>query len=101
VHAVDVLLGRERGQQGLRPRIVVGIVERLHRQLQQDLVAFAARARRQALEVASVRRQREADRPGSLAKASAVLLDPMPSPLMTSATRTRLALAGVSLTGRA
>ena len=43
VQPVDVLLGAERRQQGLRAGVVVGIVERLHRNLQQDLMALRAR----------------------------------------------------------
>ena len=43
VQAVEILLGVERREQGLRAGIVVGIVERLHRNLQQDLVALRAR----------------------------------------------------------
>ena len=43
VQPVEILLGVERREQGLRARIVVGIIERLHRDLQQDLVALRAR----------------------------------------------------------
>ena len=44
---IDVLLGGERRQQGLRARIVVGVIERLHRHLQQHLVALRAGPLRQ------------------------------------------------------
>ena len=66
VQAIDVLLGRQRGQQRLRAGIVVRIVERLHADLQQHLVAFAARARDPALEIGAVGRERKGDRRGQL-----------------------------------
>ena len=68
VQAVDVLAGLERGEQRLRARIVVGIVERLHRHLQQDLVAFAARASGICSEIAAVGREGERHRSRQLAE---------------------------------
>ena len=51
---VDVLVGGERGQQRLRSRVVVGIVERLHRGLQQHFVIGRLRALRQRVEIRAV-----------------------------------------------
>ena len=62
MQAVDVLLGRERGKQRLRAGIVVGIIERLHRNLQQHFVIFSTRALRQLFEIGAVGRQRECHR---------------------------------------
>ena len=56
---VDVLSGIERGQQRLRAGIVVGIVERLHRDLQQHLMTAGARTRDLTLEIAAIGRERE------------------------------------------
>ena len=67
VQAVDVLLGRQRDQQRLRARIVVGIVERLHRDLQQHLVAVVARLRHRAVDLEAVRAERECHRARQLA----------------------------------
>ena len=58
----------ERRQQRLRAGIVVGIVERLHRHLQQNLVADAARARDEAVEVGAIGRERERHRARQLAE---------------------------------
>ena len=50
--------GVNRGEQRLRAGIVVGIVERLHADLQQHLVALAARARDPAFQIDAVGRER-------------------------------------------
>ena len=42
MHPVEILLRGKRREQRLRSRIIVGIVERFHRDLQQDLVALRA-----------------------------------------------------------
>ena len=62
VQAVEILLGPERGEQGLRAGIVVGIIERLHRNLQQDLVALRARPLGQFAGVGAVGRERQRHR---------------------------------------
>ena len=88
MQAVEVLIHAERGQQRLRAGIVVGIVERLHRRLQQHLVS-----RRRARSSPGVRRRRRRARtrrspaPGSFCIACWVTLALMPSPPITIAIR--------------
>ena len=91
----------KRGEQRLRAGIVVRIVERLHADLQQHLVAFAARARDPALEIGAVGREREGHGAGSFASASAVPFAPMPSPSITMAMRGASARPACGFTGRA
>ena len=62
VQPVEILLGRERRQQGLRAGIVVGIVERLHRNLQQNLVALRARPLGELGGIRAVGRERQRHR---------------------------------------
>ena len=66
MQAIDILLGRHRGEQRLRAGIVVGIVERLHADLEQHLMALAARARDPTLEVGAIGDERIGDRGGKL-----------------------------------
>ena len=77
---LEVLVGIERCQQGLRPRIVVRIVEGLHRHLQQHLVPAVARPRRQTLEIGPVGREPEGHRARKLGEriAGAERADPEP-----------------------
>jgi hypothetical protein len=60
--AVEILLRRKGREQGLRSGVVVGIVERLHRNLQQHLVALRAGALHQLAGVRAVRRKRHRHR---------------------------------------
>ena len=62
VQPVEILLGRKRREQGLRAGIVVGIVERLHRNLQQDLVALRARPLGQLGGIGAIGRKRQRHR---------------------------------------
>jgi hypothetical protein len=62
LQAVDVLRAGQRGQQGLRSGVVVGIIERLHRRLQQQLVAAGAGVGRDGDEVGAVGRERQRHR---------------------------------------
>ena len=59
---IEILLGAERREQGLRPGVVVGIVERLHRDLQQHLMALRAGALHQLAGIGAVRRKRQRHR---------------------------------------
>ena len=62
VQPIEILLGAERREQGLRAGVVVGIVERLHRNLQQDLVALRARPLGQFGGIRAVGRKRQRHR---------------------------------------
>ena len=62
VHPVEILFGVERGQQGLRAGIVVGIVERLHRNLQQDLVTLRPRPFGELAGIRAIGRERQRHR---------------------------------------
>ena len=62
VQPVEILFGRQRRQQGLRAGVVVGIIERLHRNLQQDLVALRARAFGELGGIRAVGRKRQRHR---------------------------------------
>ena len=97
---VDILLGRERGQQRLRAGIVVGIVERLHRRLQQHFVIFRARALAPACRDRRHRaRTRSVTGAGNFASASAVPVALMPRPPTTMAMRGASVLPAGSLRG--
>ena len=65
--AIDVLVEAERTEQRLRAGIIVGVVERLHRRLQKELVAVGACLGRKTLDVGAIRREGEGHRAGQLA----------------------------------
>jgi hypothetical protein len=79
LQAVDILFAGQRRQERLRTRIVVGIIERLHRDLQQDFVAVRACAGDRIFEVAAIGHERERDRARIFESASDVELAPTPS----------------------
>ena len=63
---VDVLLRLGGHDQRMRARIVVRIIERLHRDLKHDLVASLARARDEALQADPIGREGEGHGRGQL-----------------------------------
>ena len=62
MQAFDILAGIGCGQQGLRTGVVVGIVERLHRHLQQQFVAGLAGAAASVVDIGRVGNEREGHR---------------------------------------
>ena len=85
IKAVEVLFHAERGQQGLRAGIVVRIVERLHRCLQQHLVSVGTGIGRQTVDVGAVGRERESHGPGNFSIACRVMAALTPRPPITMA----------------
>ncbi len=101
MQAVEVLRGVDRGQQRVRSRIVVGIVERLHRNLQHHLVAGLARACDLALEVAAIGREGERDRARQLAQrvGGGVRADAQPADHDRDARSVALAVGAIAAIG--